>query len=128
MNASVQTNQVPVPFLVRWSARAAGAVVIVTWLELVLFEWVRQGPPDLRTFHQVAQAATLAIVFAGYLIGWRNELVGGLLSVIGTVAFAVVCALTMASPPAVSSAWFAAPGLLFLFAWYVDHRQGRLIL
>jgi hypothetical protein len=82
----------------------------------------------MRTFHQTCQAVALAVVFAGYLVGWRNELVGGLLSVFGTIAFVAICAVTFGAPPAISSAWFAIPGVLFLVAWYYGRRHGQLIL
>ena len=128
MNASVQSIHVPFPFLIRSLALATGAVVILTWLQLVIIEWVRYGAPDFRSFHQAAQAATLVVVFAGYLIGWRNELVGGLLSIIGTAAFATACALRFDGYFSISWVWFALPGVLYIVAWYADHRQGKLIL
>jgi hypothetical protein len=128
MTSIVRTTHVPVPFLVRWAARSVAAVVIITWLQLVIIEWVRHGSPDLRSFHQAAQAAALAIVFAGYLIGWRNELVGGLLSILGTLAFGVICALTFGNMLPISWTWFAAPGLLYIVAWYADYRQSKLFV
>jgi hypothetical protein len=128
MNASVTRIHVSVPYLIRTLALATGAVVILTWLQLVIIEWVRHGSPDFRSFHQAAQAATLVVVFAGYLVGWRNALVGGLLSIIGTAAFAAVCALTFDGSFRISWVLFAAPGVLYVIAWYADHRQGKLIL
>jgi hypothetical protein len=107
------------PFLMRWCARAAGAVVVVTWIELVLFEIVRYGPPDPQSYFQ---AAALALVFAGYGVGWRHELAGGVLSIVGTVALAVICTLMFAQPPSIALAWFAVPGVLYLLAWH-NERQ-----
>jgi hypothetical protein len=112
----------------RWCARAAGAVVIVTWLELVLYEWMRYGPPDVRTPDQLYQAAALVAVFAGYLLGWRNELAGGLLSISGTIAFGAAHVMTFGQLPTVAVTWFALPGLLYMLAWYIDHRHGKLVL
>ena len=128
MNAFVQTDRAPLPFLLRGVALSTGTAVIVTWLQLVLFEWVRHGPPDLRSFHQVLQAATLAVVFAGYVMGWRIELVGGLMSIIGTLAFGAVCTLTFDQWFPISWAWFAAPGLCYLIAWYVERKHFKLVL
>jgi hypothetical protein len=128
MYASVQRIQVSVPHLIRSLALATGGIVILTWLQLVIIEWVRYGPPDFRTFHQGAQAAMLAVVFAGYLIGWRNELVGGMLSIIGTAGFATVCALTYDGFFRISWFWFVAPSVLYMIAWFTDRRQSKLIL
>jgi hypothetical protein len=128
MNASVQRHHVPVPYLIRSLALGAGAVVILTWLQLVFIEWVRYGPPDLRSFHQAAQATTLAVVFAGYLIGWRNGLLGALLSFIGTAGFAAVCILRFDGLFSISWVWFVAPGVLYMIAWFAERRQSKLIL
>lgn len=128
MNGSVQTGRAFFPLVLRAVALSAGTAVIVLWLQFVLVEWVRHGPPDLRSFHQVLQAATLAVVFAGYLMGWRNELAGGLISIIGTLAFGAVCTLTFDEWFPISWAWFAAPGLLYLFAWYFERKYYKLVL
>jgi hypothetical protein len=71
------------------------------------------------------QAAALAVVFAGYAIGWRYELVGGVLSIIGTIALAVIYALVFDAPPAIALAWFALPGVLYMAAWYSEHREAK---
>jgi hypothetical protein len=86
----------------------------------VLIEWVGNGPPDLRSVHQVLQAALLGVVFAGYVIGWRIELAGGLLSILGTFAFGAFYTLTFDQFFPISWALFAAPGLLYLIAWYAE--------
>jgi hypothetical protein len=98
------------------------------WLELVVIDSVRTGSPDLRNFAQPIQAATLFVVFAGYLIGWRNELAGGLLSIFGTAVFGVVCVLTFGVLHSIALVWFAAPGLLYLIAWHRERRHRKLIL
>jgi hypothetical protein len=129
MNASVQPTQVPSPVIFRWAARAAGVIATLTWLELVLYEWVKVGSPDFRNSHQSLQAAALAIVFAGYLVGWRNELLGGVLSILGTIAFVLIVLAFVASGPSAAAAWFAAPGLLYILAWYSSsHRYEKLQL
>jgi hypothetical protein len=56
----------------------------------------------------------------GYLLGWRYEFAGGLLAILGTVAFFVVCALTLGLPSA-AAIGFAVPGVLYLVAWRHDH-------
>jgi hypothetical protein len=46
---------------------------------------------------------------------------------VGTIAYAAVCALTFSGLVTISWAWFATPGLLYLIAWYLDHRQVQVI-
>jgi hypothetical protein len=72
----------------------------------------------------------LAVVFAGYLFGTRYEFAGGLLTILATIAFFVVHTVSLGIVPAAAIAWFAAPGVFYLLAWYTDHqttqRLGRL--
>jgi hypothetical protein len=112
----------------RWCARAGSIVAVVAWLILLAVEWFQHGSPDLRSLDQVYQAAALAVVFAGYALGWRYELAGGLVAVFGTIAFAAVWVWIFAVPPTATVAWFAAPGLLYILAWYSSHKHGQLIL
>ena len=35
------------------------------------------------------------MVFGGYALGWRHELAGGTLAILGTIAFFVINALTV---------------------------------
>jgi hypothetical protein len=94
--------------------------LLTTWLGFVIFEAILSGPPAPVT---ALQAAAFAVVFAGYALGWRYELAGGLLAILGTAAFFAVCAFTIGVPPQSGVAWFAAPGVLYLLAWRSDHRH-----
>ena len=73
-------------------------------------------PPALKL-----QGAALAVVFAGYALGWRWELAGGLLAVVGTAAFFAINTFIVGTTPELAAAWFAVPGVLYLEAW----RHGR---
>lgn len=106
------------------AGRVAGSIAIVAWLALVVYEYFRSGPPILSS-SVVNQAAALAVVFAGYLIGWRNELAGGLLAVFGTIAFLTVCAVGNRVMPNLDSLFFAVPGLLYLAAWRYDQKPSN---
>ena len=59
---------------------------MVAWIGLVILEAAR---PDTDALGPSAyyQAAALAFVFAGYALGWRKELAGGVLAIFGTIAF-----------------------------------------
>ena len=76
--------------------------------------------PGINTF---GQAASLAIVFAGYAIGWRKELAGGIAAIVGTLAFFVVVLTTTREMPGVAALLFAIPGVLYLLAWHYDERR-----
>jgi hypothetical protein len=117
-------DQMPSSYLFRWTARASAVVMIGIWLGLILAE-AMQGKivePGVAAFYQ---AAALAVVFAGYAIGWRHELAGGLLAVVGTVAFFAVHVLSLQFWPDLSAVWFAAPGVLYLLACYSDAERGE---
>jgi hypothetical protein len=68
----------------------------------------------------------LAVVFAGYAIGWRYELAGGLIAVLGTIAFFWVNVVTIGDPPDHVAAIFALPGVLQILAWYSERMRGAV--
>jgi hypothetical protein len=109
------------PDLLRWSGRACGLSLVVAWLVLVIIESVRSGP--FHSAQLLYQAAALAVVFAGYAIGWRSELTGGVLSIVGTIAFFLASAVSVGVLPPLGAAWFAVPGVLYLLAWLADERR-----
>jgi hypothetical protein len=68
-------------------------------------------------------AAALAMVFFGYAVGWREELLGGLFAILGTAAYFLAVALTAGSLPGIEAVWFSAPGVFYLLAWQCSHRH-----
>jgi hypothetical protein len=108
--------------LFRRSARFSGAILCVAWLGFAIAELARS---DFRTLSidSSYQAAALAIVFFGYLAGWREELLGGLFSIFGTAAYFLIVVLTSNVSPGIEAAWFAAPGVLYLLAWQCSRRD-----
>jgi hypothetical protein len=98
---------------------------MTAWVLLVLLEVARRDvePPSASAYYQ---AAALAIVFAGYVLGWRKELAGGILAIIGTVAFFAVHVVTIGILPGLEAVWFAAPGVLFLLAWTFGDRNDEI--
>jgi len=71
--------------LCRWTARVIAALL----LGVFLIAFIVEGLPNLLTLSPAQQAETLAFafVFGGILIGWRWELVGGLLSLVSAGLF-----------------------------------------
>jgi hypothetical protein len=109
-------------FLLRSTARASGVALFAIWVWLLIAEVVRSGlyMPTVGAF---GQAAMLAVVFAGYVVGWRNELAGGLLAILGTALFFALNLLLDGMLPRAEVVWFALPGVLYLLAWLGDERR-----
>jgi hypothetical protein len=73
------------------------------------------------------QAAALALVFAGYALGWRKELAGGVLAIMGTIAFFAVHVLSFGSVPDLGAASFAVPGVLYVLASKFGGRPDEVV-
>ena len=124
MDRSIQYSPELTSDLFRWLGRASGCTLIIAWLAFVVAEVFRSGPPSSTS--AASQAGALAVVFMGYLIGWRNELAGGLLAFFGTIAFLmIIYQVTLGAMPQLGALGFAVPGLLYLAAWRKDHRPDR---
>jgi hypothetical protein len=123
MYRSVQLRPVSIAEVYRWLGRASSSVLLLTWITYVSIEATR---PDPFTLASAYQAAAFMVVFAGYLLGWRYELTGGLLAIMGTVAFFAVCVLTMGIPPSAAAIGFAVPGVFYLLAWRNDHSHPEI--
>ncbi len=111
-------------YLFRWLARTSALVLLAAWIAFVIGEAVMTHfeAPSLTTYYQ---AAALAIVFAGYAVGWRKEWAGGVIAILGTLAFFAVHVMTLGMLPRMGAAWFAAPGILFLLAAYARKVSTR---
>jgi hypothetical protein len=97
---------------------------MVSWLALFITDTIRQGisEPAMNTH---GQAAALAMVFAGYVLGWWKEFAGGVLAILGTFAFYAIVAVTSHAPPAPEAVWFAAPGIMYLLSYFYDERRNE---
>jgi hypothetical protein len=123
MNASLPRHAASISYLLRWCGRVSGVLLFASWVGFVVAEQFRDAPTTLHGIPYL-QVCALAVVFAGYAIGWRSELAGGLLTLFGTAAFFAVHTITLSVSPSLAAAWFAAPGALFLLAWLLDYRIG----
>jgi hypothetical protein len=121
MYAAVRHHEYAVQ--VRWLARTMAIVLFVFWIAFVVAEAFRPRSASWPVALYV-QGAILAVIFAGYALGWRKEFLGGLLAILGTAAFLAVLAFTEALPRDPNMAWFAVPGVLYLLARHYDHRSG----
>jgi hypothetical protein len=125
MITATPIREIPTAQLLRGVGRASGVVLFVAWLGLFLAE-VAQGKFREPSVNELFQAAALAIVFAGYAIGWRHELAGGLMAILGTVGFFVVYTLDLLYVTGIGAATlFALPGVLYLLAWNLDRQRAK---
>jgi hypothetical protein len=123
MYASLQHQHVPVSQLLRWTGRAAGVLLFAAWAVSVAIEVTRPTVISEFAVGTIAQGIALGIAFGGYAIGWRNERVGGVVAILGTLAFVAVVFAATRALPAVATLWFAGPGVLYLFAQHFEHGQ-----
>jgi hypothetical protein len=99
--------------------------LFVAWIGLLSAEMVhtKLDTPATSAF---LQAAALALVFVGYAVGWRHEIAGGLMAIVGTVAFFIVGHVTLATTVGLgAAALFAAPGVFYLLAWAFDKEPNK---
>jgi hypothetical protein len=120
MTATTEIRNVPNSFICRWIGRAAAIVLFVSWLGAFAAEIPRSGLPSSDTY---LQAITLSVAFLGYLVGWWNELVGGIVTIGGTIAWVVVCVLVTNVVLQPEMLWFAAPGMCYLAAYYLTRAE-----
>lgn len=108
----------------RFLARTSAVTLFAIWAAYVVAEMIRSSHAAIAP-ETYLQAIVLAVVFAGYAIGWRRELVGGLMAIVGTAAFFVVEAVTVSMPQDPNMVWFAVPGFLYLLARHYGHASDR---
>jgi hypothetical protein len=120
MYASFEKHEIPISAVFRFCGRTGALLIAVSWLAFVVIEYLRTGPPVVESYYQ---GAMLAIVFAGYAVGWRQEALGGALAIIGTLGFVLLNTLLLEFEPNAASAGFAVPGLFYLGAHYLNRRQ-----
>lgn len=122
MFAVNKTSSVPHADPFRWLARASAVVLFLCWLTLFIGDAMR---PSLNMFttSTVGQAVALAVVFAGYAIGVRHELFGGIATIVGTLTFFAIVFATTDIMPGIAAMLFIVPGVLYLLAWHYDGRK-----
>jgi hypothetical protein len=122
MFTSVKTGPVLFSDQLRLAARASAVVLVVVWLAFIVSDVLRPGFGNLGVSH-FGQAVSIAVVFAGYAIGFRKELAGGIVATVGTLAFFAVVLATSGEIPGLGAVLFAFPGVMYLLAWHFDERR-----
>lgn len=107
----------PVPQLLRWIARI-GSLVSAAILMAFIFGG-NERLPNLQEW--MGLIFFPGGVLLGMALGWKNELIGGVVTVLSLLAFYATQMLHAGNLP--SGPWFlifASPGILFLIAWFAD--------
>jgi hypothetical protein len=110
--------------VVRWSARITSLMLVA----LVLVFMVGEGPPN--PFKQPSSVQVeflgMALMLAGFLLGWRWEAMGGIMAVVGFAAFFATELVVNGRPPGGAIPLFVVPGVLFLVSYGLAAMGRRL--
>jgi hypothetical protein len=112
------TNESKAVRIVRWIARISAGLAAALILLIFVGEGLAEGvEPILHlTARETAMMVAFAAVWLGLVLGWKWELVGGLLTICGTAAFYLLdCAFSGTFPRGPFFLVLASPGLLFLY-------------
>jgi hypothetical protein len=104
--------------VVRWTARISAGLAAALILLFFIGEGLAEGfEPILHlTARETAMMVAFAAVWLGLVLGWKWELVGGLLTICGTAAFYLLdYAFSDTFPRGPFFLLFASPGLLFIY-------------
>ena len=107
-------NEETALFILRWSGRVFGLTVLFL---LALFYLTGGVGATEITIRQYIGLLFFPVGLAiGFVVGWRNELAGGMISVLSVAAFYLVYGLLLSGSIRQGSAFliFAVPGVLFL--------------
>ena len=103
-----------VMFTVRWAARVLS--LALSFLLILFFLGEGLATDDVAPAEFVGLLFFPVSLIAGFVVGWRNEILGGILSVLSTIGFYLVYGLLAsgAIPDIFAFTVFTIPGLLFL--------------
>jgi hypothetical protein len=114
----------PLPRLVHWSARVTS--LLLFGLVIVIFIG-HGGPPNILRQPPPVQLefAALGLMLAGLVLGWMREGLGGLVVLLGLLAFNIVELAVNGQPALGAFPLFAVPGVLFLLSAMLRRRGKR---
>ncbi len=107
----------PVQQLLRWIARI-GSIVSAAILMAFIFGGNERLPQQQEWLQLIFFPGGILL---GMALGWKNELIGGVVTVLSLLAFYAMQLVNAGNLP--SGPWFlifASPGILFLIAWFAD--------
>jgi hypothetical protein len=105
-----------------WAGRTASVLLLAAWLLFVLAEGI-PDPAGLG-WGVIAQSIALLAMFAGYALGWKKALAGGVVGLAALAAFYAINMLDVGQLPRGAFPLFALPSVLYLIA-YGLYRRGH---
>ena len=110
--------------LVRWVARILGTLIVVFSLFSFIAYVVEQRTLPNPDFGHGLVIFLFIIAQIGFLIAWRWEGFGGILSAISIVLMATINAIWVrAARDPGSEIIFVIPALLFIYCWWTTRKQ-----
>ncbi|CAN5559503.1 hypothetical protein BH10ACI3_BH10ACI3_10190 [soil metagenome] len=103
--------------------RAAGRVLSLAVLFVLLMFYLSEGGNTEIAFREVVGLLFFPVgLVIGLMVGWRNEMAGGMISMLSVAAFYVIYGSVLSGT--LQQGWaflvFAIPGLLFLAYGVLD--------
>jgi hypothetical protein len=108
----------------RWVARILGTFIVVFSLSFFIAHVIEQGEMPNPDFGHWLVTFLFIIGLIGFLIAWRWEGFGGILSAISIVLMAMVNVIWVhAGKDPGSEIFFVIPALLFIYCWWKSRKQ-----
>ena len=108
----------------RWVARILGTLIVVVSLSFFIADVIGRGEMPNPAFGPGLVTFLYIIALVGFLIAWRWEGFGGILSTISIVLMATVNVIWVhAAKDPGSEIIFVIPALLFTYCWWKSRKQ-----
>ena len=105
--------------LARWGARILGTLIVVFSLSFFIANVIEQGEMPTPDFGPGLTTFLFIIALIGFLLAWRWEGFGGILSAISILLMATVNVIWVhAGKDPGSEIIFLIPALLFIYCWW----------
>lgn len=112
--------------LARWVARILGTLIVVVALSFFIADVIEKGEMPKPDFGPGLVTFLFFIALIGFLIAWRWEGFGGILSAISIVLMTMVNVIWVhAAKDPGSEIIFLIPALLFIYCWWKSRRQPK---
>ena len=107
--------------LLRWTARILSMLYLAFFLFMLIAHLVEDpGQFAALTFREGLGFLFVGVLFVGYLLGWKWEILGGALGVVATIAFSVAI-----GNPGPLLLILPIPGFLYLSSGALSRRRAH---
>ena len=108
----------------RWVARILGTLIVVVSLSFFIAYVIKQGEMPNPDFGHGLVTFLFIVGLIGFLIAWRWEGLGGILSAISIALMATLNVIWVhAAKNPGSEIIFLIPALLFIYCWWRTRKQ-----